>query len=735
MNTAATLLLTSLIATPQGDSVADSLTREQMWRAPTAEDWQRPCLIKWQRTFEDAVTVSKETGKPILICVNMDGEIASEHYAGIRYRQEEIAALYQPYVTVIASVYRHNPRDHDEEGRRILCPRFGSVTCGEHIAIEPGLYDKYFEGERVAPRHIAIELDGSETYDVYYAFDTASVFGTIRKGIEDRDAPPPPLPRGDRNLVDLVDSADLDDRVAVEKAYVEGSREVRRALLDKAVVTELKPLELLRLALFGLDLELARIARRALAQSNSPAAVDLIGTVLDTPMDADEREALIAALERLAAVSPRARTLARVHRGLDGGSADVDVGGWSRALAAGPAPERKEWTALESRLDYMASAAVARPQDAAKQLELAEAHLDLAADSETARILAADVRTAGKYARLMFEDARRAAEQAEALGASGWRVDATIATAAHFLGDRKTAYMRAEAAMPNLPAGEVTRRAATVLELFAHSRQRKITKAVVDKTEWPRAWLADVSSAYSVLAQHPLGADQHVADHYDFMKWLGATRRAAAILDAGLVRFPESWALHERHRGRILRSRGVDGLASAYDSMLADENAAANTAWFAGYAALVAAEFHRRTPEPARALAAYDRAVELYEQAIETNPPSQASAEHYIALAHAGRARLEYERGDDQAAVNQLLRSFARAPDSAATLDGLGLSAVATAKVTLTRLRDGNKTELADTLQAALDDLDPELLQLPAFERGGPRTQAVQRRRSGQRTR
>jgi hypothetical protein len=57
-----------------------------MWPAPTAEDWGQPCLIAWQRTFADALAVSKQTKRPILICVNMDGEIASQHYAGIRYR-------------------------------------------------------------------------------------------------------------------------------------------------------------------------------------------------------------------------------------------------------------------------------------------------------------------------------------------------------------------------------------------------------------------------------------------------------------------------------------------------------------------------------------------------------------------------------------------------------------------------------------------------------------------------
>ena len=82
--------------------------REAMWPAPTEEDWKKPVLITWQRSWDDAVAVAKETGRAILVCINMDGEIASEHYAGVRYRQPEIAALYDKYVCVIASVYRHN---------------------------------------------------------------------------------------------------------------------------------------------------------------------------------------------------------------------------------------------------------------------------------------------------------------------------------------------------------------------------------------------------------------------------------------------------------------------------------------------------------------------------------------------------------------------------------------------------------------------------------------------------
>ncbi|HEB51628.1 MAG TPA: hypothetical protein ENI87_00060, partial [bacterium] len=163
--------LTLIAATSAQEGVPrpEGLVPEQVWYAPTAEDWARPVQIRWQRTWADAVRLSQQTKKPILVCVNMDGEIASEHWAGIRYRQPETAKLYEPFVCVIASVYRHNPRDYDGRGERILCPRFGSVTCAEHIRIEPQLFEQYFDGKRIAPRHISVELDRKEISDVYYA--------------------------------------------------------------------------------------------------------------------------------------------------------------------------------------------------------------------------------------------------------------------------------------------------------------------------------------------------------------------------------------------------------------------------------------------------------------------------------------------------------------------------------------------------------------------------------------
>jgi tetratricopeptide (TPR) repeat protein len=704
--------------TPPGVSTPPSLppgvTREQMWPAPTAEDWKKPCLIHWQRTWEDAVAVSRETKKPILICVNMDGEVASEHYAGVRYRQPDMAKLYEPYVCVIASVYRHNPRDYDEEGNRILCPRFGSVTCGEHIWIEPGLFEKFFDGKRVAPRHIMVELDQQETFDVYYAWDTDTIFNSLKKGIADRTVITNDIPRGDRPIVDLAVSKDNEDRTALELAYRKGDREKRRALLDAVAVHPLDgDLDMLRLAIFGYDVELAKTARRLLAQSNSPEAVDLIADALRIPMDPSEREALIAALVRLGETTPRAKTLAAVFQGLSGRSTAVDVQSWSKALTeSAPTAVVRERYALESQLESRARSADSKPADAEKRIELAESYLALAVDRKTER----------KYSRVLLEDARRTAAEARELGANPWRVNSTLALCAANLGNADEAHTYAELAMKDLPADPQGWNACATLALFAEARQEAISKALREKKEWPSQWLTDVHAAYSIIAHHPFGTDAEIVSHYDFLRRLGAAAEAGRVLDEGLTRFPDSWLMHDRLRGRILAEKGADGLEPAYELRLADKNAAPSLESFAGYASLVAAEFHRRAGRDDDALTSYEHGIAHYERAIAAVPESRATSDHFIALALAGRARIELQRGDLEHSLADLLASFERKPEAAASLDGLNISPVDTAKMLRARLADAKRDDLVAQLQAALDKLDPEFLQLPAYEREGPDT-------------
>lgn len=685
--------------------------RESMWPAPTAEDWKKPCLVTWQRTWEDAVLVAKETGRPILVCINMDGEIASEHYAGVRYRQPEVAALYEPYVTVIASVYRHNPADYDDEGQRIPCPRFGGVTCGEHIAIEPIIFEKFCDGRRIAPRHICVELDGNESYDVYFANDTASVFRAIHDGIAGRPPLPPQVVRSDRPILERVPSSDVRDRVAVEQAYAEGDAAARRALLDAALKAGPdRQVELLRLAVFGLDVDLARAARRTLAGVANPDATRLVADALRLPMPPEERDALLDALKRLGEKSPLARYLAIVHRGLSEGSTAVDPTAWPEMGAGGtypsPAPGLHA-TELQETLESGAQASEDRPDDPALRVELAEASLAL---SMRAPEIYTDPQTAGLLARYLQEDARRWAREAEGLGATGWRVNAVLALAAYYGDDLDDAYARAEKAMKELPAGDTSWTSMAVVTVFAESRWKAIKAAVRENREWPAEWLRDLHAAYSTLVRHPLGTDAQVVWHYDLLDWLGAFRGAERVLRMGYERFPMSVDLHQRMRDHYLKLRGPDGLEAAYEEMRREREDPAAIAAFAGAASVAAAEHHRRKADYGPARAAYGRAIAHYERFAEAWPVRRGSADAAVALALAGRARVADQLGDLDGAAADIVASLERSPDTAGTRDGMGITPGETAQMVLARLRAQGPAEGAARVEAALAKVDPDLL-------------------------
>src|SRR5262249_21773091 len=178
-----------------------------------------------------------------------------------------------------------------------------------------------------------------------------------------------------------------------------------------------------------------------------------------------------------------------------------------------------------------------------------------------------------QLSRYVEQDAQRAAQQAEKLGAYGPRLATVLAVTAYDLGDLAAAKAHSEAALASLPSDPRGRDALVLLTLFAQSRQEAIAQAVRDKTDWPAKWLADVHAAWDVAAQHPLASDSQVLMHYDFLKWFGATAEAGRVLSEGLQRFPASWDLHDRLRARILDEQGVGGLEPEYARRLAAPDA------------------------------------------------------------------------------------------------------------------------------------------------------------------
>ena len=712
------------------------LAREEMWRAPTEAEWNQPVLIPFERTFEDAVAVSQATGKPIMACINMDGEIASEHYAGVRYRQPDVAALFEPYVCVIASVYRHTPRDYDANGERVLCPRFGSVTCGEHIVMEPILYDKYLDEARVSPRHVVIELDGSESLDVYYANDTAAVFDVIIESAQGR--PKPKLePYWDLPITGRTGFASSANRAALEQAFRTGTVEVRRTLLQKSIETSKaggpEQHELWRLALKSKNAELARLAVQGIATSDRTESIDLVLATLQDLEFIEDRAVMVQTLERIGANSERARTLVASFRGLDQDSKVVDQAATRKVLDVAPealhAKAVDQLSTLEKERNAGGATYGAEPVSAAQAaLQRATAGMELT------RSVNADPRFVPLYLEDVARDLELARPLLETEAAWSWSltdIAYDLSLTAGPVGVQ-AAEARALALVPTLPPAALQQGGAVVrdvLAAFMRARQRAITTAVSAKKDWPADWMADVKDTWAAIQGAPNTSAWDCIQHQDFLRYMGAFAEANAVLEAAVARYPLDPYVHDRLRSVLIWTKdlaAIDGLEGRYDQLVSAYPDEPTMRWYAGYAARMAAEIRRRQQKGSEAVATYDRAIALFTASAEGAASSSVSANFEIGLCLAGQARLALEAGNLELAVAKLQESFEVGPDAAGTVDGLNVTAIMTATTLLNRLEE--TAPLKATLRAELDALrayNPRLFDLPEFERNSAGQPAV----------
>ncbi len=694
--------LASLLLLAAPDALLAQGGRGGSWSPPSAAEWNRPLRIAWQRSVEDAEALSKALGKPLLVCVNMDGESASEAYAGRFYRDPEFAALFDAFVPIIVSPNRHAARDHDDAGRRIACPRFGSITCGEHLDVEAVAFERYFDGQRVAPRHVAIALGGKKLFDCFLNMDVSPVLEGLRGVAAGAPTIRDAQPRPERAASELLASRVAADRAAVEAAYVAGDASARRALLEAARKhADAEPHELLRLGLADPDAALRALARKALAETASANAVPLVADAIRGTEDATERNTLLGALERLSKGSARARIAAIVYRALGTESKAIDVKAWVSACRkeATPDPADADADALERRIDDLLAKRKASPKDGKLPLGIARATLRLAELRMGMR----------KDPSFLLADARSAAEEAVQLGGPKAAARAIQCKAAWLAGAYEDAYGFAREAAPKLLDDASSADTAFALAIFAGSYVRDIGKANEETKPWPPEWLTDAHAAYRVLAIHPVPMPEQAVAHVDLLNQVGAPDVAAAALKQAMARFPESSGIHDRYRARVLAEKGLEGLEPAYAALVAETPDSAGLRWFAGYATLVVAEFHKRGLRDDEAAAAYGRAIDLFETSVEVNPWYRDTASHYVALALAGRGRIALEKGDLESAVGDLVACVERRPEAVESEDGLGRTPQITLMALRGTLEREEKADLLAKLRAALEDANVEL--------------------------
>jgi hypothetical protein len=691
------------------------------------EQRAKPPLVKWQRSLDDALELQKKTGQPLLICVNMDGEPASETLAWYRYRDPEFAKLTEGFVPLIVSPDRHTPIDHDDRGRRRPDPRFGRVLESEHAEIEPVLYERYFNGTRVAPRHVGIAPDGSTLFDIYLTNDLTQIDRALAQhGVA---APPAPSVEEDtpRDLTEVLQSPDASDREAVEGFLIEGTwrdafEAASRSIDSKRTVQH--P-ELLRLALRHED---ARVVRQALwtaVREFGRVPSDLVGEVFRASAAHPElRGVLIGACgrEQRLAKTPEAQARARrwflAFEGLAQPSQIVDLERWRAAFAeqqsyAPPAVGTDQLDALLEELDSLQGELSAAPRDAALRLRVAELSLHVA------RILLAS----GQDPSIALEEAYANAQAAETAGESSGRAAGVQAWVAYQQSEMAAAVGHGARALPALAREGDPALAFDVLHAFAQARAREIYDAMTAGEGFEPAWVADVRDAYEALLAHPGATEKQAVELLGFLGALDARAEQSDVARRAVQRFPLSADLHSWLRTVVLRDVGADGLELAYgidqsrlnrtapgataqstkiDIEWIPESAQAGYIWFYGLAALVAAERQVGNGNPEAALSAYGRCVMVMLASQESEPAYADSALHYVCLARSGEARLlaEAKRWDEASrAISEGLR---RRVTSASIADGLGNTPTQNAHFVLARMQGAG---LPDQAKALRDEL------------------------------
>jgi len=616
----------------------------QVPSAPPQASAIPPQQILWQRSLEDARALCKSRGAPLLVAMNMDGESASERITKENYRDPEFVQLTRSFVCVIGSVFRHNLRDHDDQGRRIPCPRLGEVTCGEHIALEPILFDEYLGGERIAPRHALILADGKKLFDEFLLFDLRELDKKFREA--------PKGPGGlDLNRVRLAreDALARDPRPDLARLREEGDPGALEALLRLSERREL----------------VAGLAETARALKVVP---DFVAFLRQRQQDSDY--ALLMRLDDSAAT----RTLLRAAKELAGS----DEGPWSvrdmlersRALIGTPhvSDERtpadlvaleRELAQADEGLQKDAQAFETRARFGRASLALARARIESGFTRDVPLLLQDAQEWLGKAAESQPKDAALALDRAEA----SYRLSDFAAEERHAL----EAFELSGASK----ATELSREQREALRWVGDASARNIAARSGGDEQQEMSAIRRGALALQRLALTPAANENDWLALASFHELLGLTRHELAYLAGGALRLPESQALRAALADACWRAGDLEPLTrTAEDAATLHESSAA-AQWYLGVAWIQRAEWARRGERVEDALREYEGAERAFERCAGLEPGFATNCQEQRAQCRLGQGFAHLLAGERARAAQSLLEALQLAPGIQGARDGL----------------------------------------------------------------
>ena len=201
----------------------------------TAEDAERQ--IDWVGDWEAAFLQARESDRPVMICINSkDREQANDKTARMIYRDPAFVDASRRFVMMVISTITHRTSGP--------CPRFGKVTCGQHLACYKELASRHGEqlatafaagGEMITPQHVWLRPDGTLLRRKEYWLDKGELLKRMDRVLEEVAD----KPEGEAADVTPDKDAPLDDKDRAELERVAtADKEARRAALGNLLATE-----------------------------------------------------------------------------------------------------------------------------------------------------------------------------------------------------------------------------------------------------------------------------------------------------------------------------------------------------------------------------------------------------------------------------------------------------------------------------------------------------------------
>lgn len=644
--------------------------------------------IEWLPDLAAARKVAEAEHRPLLIAVNMDGESASERIVREQYRDPEFVALTRKCVCLCASAFRHNPRDFDDDGKRILCPRLGGVTCGEHIALEPILFDAFLGGERIAPRHALIQPDGKKVFDEFLLFDLRELTQKLRDGV----ASAPTAPERPTRPRDLLETWRRETVKRLRAPNIQTPK-ILAALAASALKQGLGP---------GAGATFATILRDVkelpFAQLQQPeegllgalATVDGTGPATRSLLLA---ELAFGAKEAPAAVEAAfgAEDAAKIEAALasEGGPVDLNVVlNDMRAVRAQMKLEphvsdvKRPIEELAVALKAATDALDAKPDDAAALAAVGHASLELARKRIEERADGSDI---------LLMDADQFLNRAIAAQPDSVPVLLDLAKLAYTRGkfeEEEQYALQADLKLPALPKVQQTEVNAMVAALREPAERHEALRWVGDaaaRLYGPRqgkdpaqeiGGIVRGARALLFAALSPAADEVDYESAASYCAMIGLERHAILVLDEGLARFPLAPSLRNALDQGYSRV-GRPELAILHQQRVASQHPEqAEGPWWIGYARMLLAEWQRRQENPEAAVATYRAAQDDFKKTGEMNADFADSSRYWQAMCSLGIGFAGLLKQDQAAAADALAQAIALEPAVVSARDGLDREAM-----------------------------------------------------------